>query len=88
MLKIADDAQTAAERQAGYVKAGTLLRSIADGLDTAVLSVGTESGRKAVAEMLRLASSILLTVGSIFPSPAGRWFTLRAIARPFWRRRR
>lgn len=70
VLKIADDAQTDAERNSGLAKAGVLLQSIADGLDVAVLSVGTEEGRKAVAAMLRLASSVLLTVGSIFPAPS------------------
>lgn len=70
VLKIADDAQNEADRHAGWVKAGVLVQAIADGIDNAVLSVGTDEGRRKVAEVLRLASSLLLTVGSVFPAPA------------------
>lgn len=71
VLKIADDAQNDADRHAGLIKAAVLVNSIANGLDEAVLSVGAEDGRRKVAELLRLASSVLLTVGSLFPVPAG-----------------
>jgi hypothetical protein len=71
VLKVADDAQSEAERHAGLLKAAVLVNAIADGLDRAALSVGTEEGRRQVADLLRLASSALLTVGSFFPVPEG-----------------
>lgn len=68
-LRVVDEAKTDAERQTGLAKASVLLQSIAQGLETAKITVGTEEGRLAVALVLRTASTVLLTVGSVLPSP-------------------
>lgn len=70
VLKVADQSKDAAERQQGLLKAATLVQSIANGLENAKLSVVDSKGRQAVADILRVASSVLLTVGSMFPAPA------------------
>lgn len=70
VLKVADQAKDSAERQAGLLKAATLVQAIANGLDNAKLSVVDAKARQSVADILRVASSVLLTVGSMFPAPA------------------
>lgn len=70
VLKVADQAKDAGERQAGLLKAATLVQAIANGLDNAKLSVVDAKARQSVSDILRVASSVLLTVGSMFPAPA------------------
>lgn len=69
-LQLVDNAKTASERQAGLARAAALVQSIARGLDTAKIRVLTPEGRAAVVTVLQSASSLLLTVGSLFPAPA------------------
>ncbi len=70
LLKVADSAQTEAERSTGLVKASKIAQSASDSLAQASLSVGTEAGRRAVVSALRTASQALLLVGSVFPAGA------------------
>lgn len=69
VLKVVDEAQTEAERSAGLQRAAVLVENIRSGLASATLNVGTETGRKAVLNVLTIASRILQTVGSLFPTP-------------------
>lgn len=68
-LALVDNAKTASERQAGLARAAVLVQSIARGLETAKISVLTPEGRAAVVTVLQTASSLLMTVGSLFPVP-------------------
>lgn len=70
VLAVVDNAKTDSERQTGLARAAVLVQSIATGLERAKISVVSEDGRMAVALALRTASSLLLTVGSLFPPPA------------------
>lgn len=69
VLKVVDEAKTEAERTMGLQRAAILVQQIQKGLSSAVVSVGTEPGRKAVVQALEVATQILLTVGSLFPAP-------------------
>jgi len=69
-LKASLAARTEAEKQVGLNRASVLLRSLGDQLASLPITIGTEQGRKHVVNMLRLASSLLMFAGSIFPMPA------------------
>jgi len=63
-------ARTAADKQRGHLRASVLIRTLADSLAAAPINVGTPQARKAVVDLLRLASGLVLTVGSFLPVPA------------------
>jgi hypothetical protein len=67
VLQAVDEAKTAAERESGLRRAAVLVGQIQNSLSSANVSVGTEAGRKAVLDVLAVAASVLLQVGSLFP---------------------
>jgi len=70
MLEASLTARTEADKERGWMRASVLIRSLADKLASAPISIGTPEARKAVVDLLRLASSMVLTVGSFLPVPA------------------
>lgn len=70
VLKVVDEARTEAERETGLRRAAVLVENVRKSLASATLNVGTEAGRKAVLNVLLIASQILQTVGSVLPVPA------------------
>lgn len=68
VLRVVDEAKTAAERTAGLQRASVLVQQIRTSLMHATLSIETENGRKAVMAVLDTALAVLMTVGTIFPA--------------------